>query len=54
MQSRTILVFRLIPDKGKSKALPFFIGMRGISNNFLVHFLSGMMNYACVRKKKLL
>ena len=37
MQYRTILVFMLIPDKGRSKALPFFIAMRGISNNFLVH-----------------
>ena len=34
MQSRTILVLRLIPDKGRSKAL------RGISNNFLVHLPS--------------
>ena len=34
MQSRTILVLRLIPDKGRSKALPLFIAMRGISNNF--------------------
>ena len=37
MQSRTILVFRLIPDKGRAKALPFFIATRGINNNFLVH-----------------
>ena len=37
MQSRTLLVLRLIPDKGSSKALPLFIAMRGISNNFLVH-----------------
>ena len=36
MQSRTILVLRLIPDKGSYKALPLFIAMRGISNNFLV------------------
>ena len=34
MQSRTILVLSLIPDKGISKALPLFIAMRGISNNF--------------------
>ena len=40
MQSRTILVLRLIPDKGRSKALPLFIAMRGISNNFLVHLPS--------------
>ena len=40
MQSRTILVFWLIPDKGRSKALPLFIAMRGISNNFLVHLPS--------------
>ena len=40
MQSRTILVLRLIPDKGRSKALPLFIAMRGISNNFLVHLSS--------------
>ena len=37
MQSITILLFRLIPDKGRSKALPFFNAMRGISNIFLVH-----------------
>ena len=36
MQSRIILVLRLIPDKGSSKALPLFIAMRGISNNFLL------------------
>ena len=40
MQSRRILVLRLIPDKGRSKALPLFIAMRGISNNFLVHLPS--------------
>ena len=40
MQSRTILVLRLIQDKGRSKALPLFIAMRGISNNFLVHIPS--------------
>ena len=40
MQSRTILVLRLILDKGRSKALPLFIAMRGISNNFLVHLPS--------------
>ena len=40
MQSRTILVLRLIPDKGRSKALPLFIAMRGINNNFLVHLPS--------------
>ena len=40
MQSRTILVLRLIPDKGRSKALPLFIAMRGISNNFRVHLPS--------------
>ena len=42
MQSRTILVLRIIPDKGRSKALPLFIAMRGIinSNNFLVHLPS--------------
>ena len=40
MQSRTILVLRLIPDKGRSKALPLFIAMWGISNNFLVHLPS--------------
>ena len=40
MQSRTILVLRLIPDKGRSKALPLFTAMRGISNNFLVHLPS--------------
>ena len=40
MQSRTILVLRLIPDKGRSKALPLFIAMRGISNNFPVHLPS--------------
>ena len=40
MQSRTILVLRLIPDKGISKALSLFIAMRGISNNFLVHLPS--------------
>ena len=53
MQSRTILVFRLIPDKGRSKALPLFIAMRDISNNFSCIYLSGMMNYACVRKKQI-
>ena len=36
MQSRTILVLRLIPDKGRSKSLPLFVAMRGIINNFLV------------------
>ena len=36
----TILVLRLIPNKGRSKALPLFIAMRGISNNFLVHLPS--------------
>ena len=40
MQSRTILVLGLIPDKGSSKALPLFIAMRGITNNFLVHLPS--------------
>ena len=40
MQSRTILVLRLIPDKESSKALPLFIAMRGISINFLVHLSS--------------
>ena len=40
MQSRTMLVLRLISDKGRSKALPLFIAMRGISNNFLVHLPS--------------
>ena len=40
MQSRTILVLRLIPDKGRSKALSLFIAMRGMSNNFLVHLPS--------------
>ena len=40
MQSRTILVLRLIPDEGRSKALPLFIAMRGISNNFLVNLPS--------------
>ena len=40
MQSRTILVLRLMPDKGRSKALPLFIAMRGISNNFLVYLPS--------------
>ena len=40
MQSRTILVLRLIPDKERSKALSVFIAMRGISNNFLVHLPS--------------
>ena len=40
MQSRTILVLRLILDKGRSKALPLFIAMRGISNNCLVHLPS--------------
>ena len=39
-QSRTTLVLRLIPDKGRSKALPLFIAMRGISDNFLVHLPS--------------
>ena len=36
MQSRTILVLRLIQDKGGSKALPLFITIRGIRNKFLV------------------
>ena len=40
MQSRTILVLRLIPDKERSKALPLLIAMRGISNNFFVHLPS--------------
>ena len=40
MQSRTILVLRLIPDKGSSKALPLFIAIKGIRSNFLVHLLS--------------
>ena len=40
MQCRTILVLRLIPDNGRSKALPLFIAMRGISNDFLVHLPS--------------
>ena len=40
IQCRTILVLRLIPDKESSKALPLFIAMRGISNNFLVHLPS--------------
>ena len=37
MQFRTILVLKLIPDKGSSKALPLFIAIQGIRNNFLVH-----------------
>ena len=40
MQSRAILVLRLIPDKEIYKALPLFMAMRGISNNFLVHLPS--------------
>ena len=40
MQSRKILVLRLIPDKGSSKALPLFIAIRSIRNNFLVHLPS--------------
>ena len=40
MQSRTILDLRLIPDKGSSNALPLFIAMRGISNNFVVYLPS--------------
>ena len=40
MQYRTILVLRLIPDKGSSNALSLFIAMRGISNNILVHLPS--------------
>ena len=40
MQSRTILVLRIIPEKGRSKALPLFIAMRGSNNNFLVHLPS--------------
>ena len=40
MQSRTILVLKLIPDKGRSKELPILIAMRDISNNFLVHLPS--------------
>ena len=51
MQSRTILVLRLIPDKGRSKALPRFIAMRGISNNFLVH-LPSWHDELCVCKEK--
>ena len=53
MQSRTILVLRLIPDKGRSKALPLFISMRGISNYFLVHLPSWHDELrVCVRKNK--
>ena len=37
MQSRTIMVLKLIPDKERSKALALFIAMRSIINNFLVH-----------------
>ena len=36
----TILVTRLIPDEGGSESCRFFIGVRVISNNVLVHTLS--------------
>ena len=52
MQSRTILVLRLISDKGRSKALPLFIAMRGISNNFLVHLPSWHDELRVCKEKK--
>ena len=51
MQSRTILVLRLTPDKGRSKVLPLFIAMSCISNNFLVH-LPGWHDEPRVCKEK--
>ena len=52
MQSRTILVLRLIPDKVSSKALPLFIAIRGIRNNFHVHFPSWHDELRVCKEKK--
>ena len=49
MQRRTRLVLRLIPDRGSSKALPLFIAIRGIRNNFsqLIRYARACSSYEC-------
>ena len=50
IQARTILVLKLIPDKGSFKALPLIDAMGGIGNNLLVHLPSWHDTRVCKDK----